>query len=641
MSDSSNVASLAISVVALVVALVALAGTLAQVVQQYLATAVGYANCGEHVMGPWARHTQLKFRPWQPRFEVIFKAPVLFVTPDRLPDIGIGPDQDIYYLDSGWKADNFFNRHLIRRLDSRQITQDSVRSAYSAITQFILRSQSTVAPDVEPPTFPYSASWLALLKALQTVGPGSILEAERKIGAQLPHSQWKISWIAVQQAPYSLDLMPDGIKKPFALTTLGDLILMAAMLGTYWKEFNLRDDRYLADGNGYLLTGTNILHLGLMFTFQKYVAENPSRPLIPSVETTPYCFGFVPMFFGTRMVEHSRPRYSADFLGDSKVMKLWSKEKIAETLRSLGCNKKTLECFHDDERNKEHLFPIVFEVLGMLADTVHKVGLPCYRLPNPTPYRWNKESFCLSSLMERFAEFIRSSDHPAFKTGKTGQILASTSLLLNGKNTYTTPNQTSTAHLAVPKQDNNQEHQFGTPYYALKVCTEYLQIFASREIVLLIFRNHIDVVLDMLNKDDGNEQHPFALLQPGCQSLLETPLPKRQREKHMMHLYVNEVAKQVVDRTVHNLESRGYQRPKGNVAKTVTEVSPNEESQLAAEQTDETKVSSRDIEIEATEVWVVMMFRMMYWLWLHGFDRDDVQIPKSDLFGSKQPVYIS
>jgi hypothetical protein len=43
----------------------------------------------------------------------------------------------------------------------------------------------------------------------------------------------------------------------------------------------------------------------------------------------------------------------------------------------------------------------------------------------------------------------------------------------------------------------------------------------------------------------------------------------------------------------------------------------------------------------AKEVWYTFVLRMICWLMLHDFHRDDVQIQKGNLFGGDMPVYIS
>ena len=44
---------------------------------------------------------------------------------------------------------------------------------------------------------------------------------------------------------------------------------------------------------------------------------------------------------------------------------------------------------------------------------------------------------------------------------------------------------------------------------------------------------------------------------------------------------------------------------------------------------------------EAAAIWCVFVFRMLCWLTLHDFDKNDIQVSKSELLGSRLPVYIS
>ncbi len=70
-----------ISASALTVALVALVIATAQLLGQYFATADGYRRCQVSMMGPWARHTRLKWRWSQFRFETLFTVPEIILLP--------------------------------------------------------------------------------------------------------------------------------------------------------------------------------------------------------------------------------------------------------------------------------------------------------------------------------------------------------------------------------------------------------------------------------------------------------------------------------------------------------------------------------------------------------------------------------
>lgn len=47
------------------------------------------------------------------------------------------------------------------------------------------------------------------------------------------------------------------------------------------------------------------------------------------------------------------------------------------------------------------------------------------------------------------------------------------------------------------------------------------------------------------------------------------------------------------------------------------------------------------LESQASEVWCTLVLRMLCWLLLHDFNKKDVQIAKSELLGSRLPVYIA
>ena len=49
---------------------------------------------------------------------------------------------------------------------------------------------------------------------------------------------------------------------------------------------------------------------------------------------------------------------------------------------------------------------------------------------------------------------------------------------------------------------------------------------------------------------------------------------------------------------------------------------------------------NRSINDEKVSIWITLVFRMLYWLLLHDFDRVDLKIVPLDLKGSRMPVYI-
>ncbi|KLU85883.1 modin, partial [Magnaporthiopsis poae ATCC 64411] len=105
MSSSSNNndggkpdAELYVAVVSLLIALIALLGSVMQVLQQYYASATGFSNCDRRVIGKWHNYKERIFKWKELRFEVRFKAPVVFVCPANNTK---GPVPDVVWIIDG------------------------------------------------------------------------------------------------------------------------------------------------------------------------------------------------------------------------------------------------------------------------------------------------------------------------------------------------------------------------------------------------------------------------------------------------------------------------------------------------------------------------------------------------------------
>lgn len=71
---------------------------------------------------------------------------------------------------------------------------------------------------------------------------------------------------------------------------------------------------------------------------------------------------------------------------------------------------------------------------------------------------------------------------------------------------------------------------------------------------------------------------------------------------------------------------------------------------LSAEDASSARSDGEDATAEGTlvdehahhdDIWCTLVFRMICWLMLHDFNKLDVQVPKSELLGSRMPVYIA
>jgi hypothetical protein len=333
--------------VALVISLVALLGTFAQVFQQYVASAAGYSNCGESVMGRWHESKKRKFRATELRFEVEFETPVFFVCP-ATNQRGPIKNQPIKFV-SGTPESLQETRALLPKEEEAQRQSLQESTVHTADNE--------------------RASWVVLLSQLQSMEKDSQEWQLGHYGANPPQRQPPLAFsqhtlaVALQAKKRSWDTMPAGVKKPYATTTMCHLLEIVAMMGIHWKEFDRSRERYRAEGNGYILTGTNVPELGIMFTLQ-VTGKSRFREnrVIPVDEVKELCCGYVSTLFqekkDTRRVEVIDAEIKDDKdTKDLSFLQLGSLDEIAETMVLIECNTDTAKYFRSPDAKHGHLFP--------------------------------------------------------------------------------------------------------------------------------------------------------------------------------------------------------------------------------------------------------------------------------------------
>jgi hypothetical protein len=341
--DSSNAQQTILGVVALVVSVVALFGTILQVAQQYYSSAAGYAECGESVMGLWHTSKKRKFRPYELRFEVQFETPVIFVSP---PSNEKGPVKDapIYFIDGS--PESLRHTRTLLPTDDRKHRDE-----------LVFRAKQVHTADNE------RATWVMMLSELQSMEKESQDWQRIQYGQGPPTSQPQAQFkqhtlaVAVQSKKRSWDTMPANVKKPYATTAMCHLLEIAAMLGLHWKEFNRSTDRYRAEGNGYILTGSKVDDLGLMFTFQIYGKSRfHENRVIPVDEVKELCCGYISTIFRKDM-DGRRLELTEEEPQDLSILQVGSANDLAEAMVLIGCNTNTANYFRSDKTKHGHLFP--------------------------------------------------------------------------------------------------------------------------------------------------------------------------------------------------------------------------------------------------------------------------------------------
>lgn len=658
-----------VSVVALVVSVVALIGAILQLLQQYYSSATGYSRCGEQSMGPWYQTRRRIFRVSELRFEVQFQAPVMFVCP---PDNTRGPVafEEIRFIRGTEESENYtlslpFARNEVEKKRQEQ-EEAEIHSRQS-------KSHTQVhTADTE------RATWIVMLQALQQMeyrsqewqadmlkqdavrsGPKAILPAE--IAGWEKHT----ATAALQPKVRSWDNMPSEMQKPYATTTICHIVELAAMLGLHWREFDRSDHKYLAEGNGFLLTGHDVADLGITFSFQKYGANNfQQNRIIPTDEIKLMAFGNVSTIYRPgRGKDGKPPPYDVDDPKNSWVLQFGSVSELVESLQHFGCNLKTTNYFRDPNKKHGHLFPIAFEILGMLAKPMYIPDTYYRYLPNPTTYSWNKKNFSLPKLILEFSRAIRDDD-------------------ISPQSEHILRMQDWVAEVArnLENQRNGRDRNafsmtlLRSLYDAIGKCDQYL-LEKGSELVSLVIREHIQEVMRLLNttapsSGDAGEKGDESTLSSKEQHTfdeLNSAGPEEKQQK-FMDIYFTTVA-QAVTKNCHEVlrkkKSTQYVHTPNNsssdsfgtgantplINEKMGEVDPFAMQKPSTPQLIVTgheremaklrRISTAMHEQLTANVWCTLVFRMLCWLLLHDFHKKDVQISKSELYGSRLPVYIS
>lgn len=187
---------------------------------------------------------------------------------------------------------------------------------------------------------------------------------------------------------------------------------------------------------------------------------------------------------------------------------------------------------------------------------------------------------------------------------------------------------------------------------ALDRCDEFLLKENSKQKVLYILRQHLQLVLGMLNRDknarlardgdgsviDDSPTAPAAVMpnegdsdgDDGGLSFEDVnEAPPEERQEKLMGVYFETILPRVLQLSTLGRCWATLHRHNANPAKEGQEAQKMQSSK------------TRFLEERANDIWCTLVFRMLCWLLLHNFHKKDMQIPKSELLGSRLPVYIA
>jgi hypothetical protein len=276
----------------------------------------------------------------------------------------------------------------------------------------------------------------------------------------------------------------------------------------------------------------------------------------------------------------------------------------------------------------------------MLGMTLRIRNTPFRTLPNPTPYRWESAFFNLEELIREYSGRIKSLDGlGAFRQLEEASQTVLGALLDNKRAREPRSNPQPWSW----KSEDSMK-LLEILHDALDKCDSYLK---SEELNLIrcVLREHIQEVLKQVNKnenngDEGKEPPPSSDKLQGRQFDEVLAASPEDRQKTFIDMYFDHVLYEVKGRAANSFQrmnSRGNTTsPLPGVTLPVPETTPDADADGTS-----TGDNTRYIEFRVVGVWCTLVLRMLCWLMLHNFDKDDLQVPKSELFGSRRAVYIS
>lgn len=334
----------------------------------------------------------------------------------------------------------------------------------------------------------------------------------------------------------------------------------------------------------------------------------------------------------------------------------------------------------------------------MLSRTFHIDNSSFTYIPNPTPDRWDSRSLSLVKMMEAYADHVDNALPGVARRNRTILRMIKTHLqvILDHHDVPTPVNRLlglKALHIALDdvdevltaKSKEARTADAGRPsvQQSEKLADEVSQIVKQekrREVVQDVLRSHFQGVLLMLNGDEN--RGPDSHLHPdrGSSSPSEwahSVVSKARfedmdmagpddRQHRFMDVYFESIRLRVVKRATESTEGRRMSmdrrtsiapgspggRTQASASIRVDTASANadglpesalidDDDATAAMDEAEEQVSLADQDVTHDDIWCTLVFRMICWLMLHDFNMQDLQINKSELVGSRMPVYIA
>ena len=232
-------------------------------------------------------------------------------------------------------------------------------------------------------------------------------------------------------------------------------------------------------------------------------------------------------------------------------------------------------------------------------------------LPNPTVYHWEKKSFSMWKILEAYQTEIEDLEDVEVNE----QIMK---IKKNLDHIIEARRYRKDLEFSVPTLDALHQSLDDVDDYLTKTVQDYL--------VVGVLRVHFEIVLHLIN--DTSEEAPFTKLNNA------TP---EQRQSDFIRIYFRQVRENVVNMAPRR---RFTTLNSGSTALTALPSPSNQDDEDSPQFYRRSTMMDGEKPAMQHTIWFSLVFRMLCWLLLHDFHKNDVQIPKSELLGSRLPVYI-
>lgn len=320
---------------------------------------------------------------------------------------------------------------------------------------------------------------------------------------------------------------------------------------------------------------------------------------------------------------------------------------------------------------------------------------PFTYLPNPVIFPLNKQAFSLRRLLAEYSDRLKTElystttyTHPEELRNITAKAVKLNHDLPQHQDGDFSPPHLDDLHSAIDLVDQS-------------VLSDERN---AKEVVLDVLRRHIQEVLLAINtsldSEPGGNHSPVTKTQQQLSDVIRGEIsfddllkvPHEKREASLMEKYFEEICLRVVSTSSHHHDPQAVAASRfihGQELSTdtgsglglgalregdgmhlddgVSSMSPDMSALTPALATGTPRVTedagwglrrlnttssvpSRSetwrkspptpAEVHRHTIWCALMFRMICWLLLHDFDKKDKQLPKSELMGSRLPVFI-